>query len=77
MTHLAALHWIFSRASISFAVYGSQTGAAYSRSGQTRALYAVSFVFLLPILRLRWIKPRVLLALLVMESIWDSHCMLS
>ena len=50
--------------------------AAYSSIGRTRALYAVSFVFLLPILRLRR-RRSVLLALLVMVLIRSPHFMLS
>ena len=41
--------------------------------GRMTFVYTVSLVFLLPILRLRGRKPRVLLALLVAELMWDTH----
>ena len=41
----------FSIVFISFAECGSQTVAEYSRIGLTKALYAVSLVFVLPIVR--------------------------
>ena len=51
VTHLAARRWTFSIVFMLFAVCGSQTVAEYSRIGRTKALYAVSFVFLFPIFR--------------------------
>ena len=43
--------WTFSIVFMLFAECGSQTVAEYSRIGRTKALYAVSFVFLFPIFR--------------------------
>ena len=45
--------------------------AEYSRIGRTKALYAVSFVFLFPIFRFLLRKPSVLFALLMMVSMWS------
>ena len=49
VAHLAGRRWTFSIVFMLFAEYGSQTVAEYSRIGRTKALYAVSFVFLFPI----------------------------
>ena len=62
---------------MSFAVCGSQTVAEYSRIGRTKALYAVSLVFLFPISRFLLRKPSVLFALLVMVSMWGPQFRLS
>ena len=62
---------------MSFAVCGSQTVAEYSRIGWTKALYAVSLVFLFPIFRFLLRKPSVLFALLVMVSMWGPQFRLS
>ena len=62
---------------MSFAVCGSQTVAEYSRIGRTKALYAVSLVFLFPIFRFLLRKPSVLFALLVMVSMWGPQFRLS
>ena len=53
---------------ISFAERGSQTVAEYSRIGRTKALYAISLVFLFPIFRFLLRKPSVLFTFLVMVS---------
>ena len=77
VTHLAARRWTFSIVFMLFAECGSQTVAEYSRIGRTKALYAVSFVFLFPIFRFRLRKPSVLFALLVMVSMWSPQFRLS
>ena len=73
VTHLAARRWTFSIVFMLFAECGSQTVAEYSRIGRTKALYAVSFVFLFPIFRFLLRKPSVLFALLVMVSMWSPQ----
>ena len=60
-----------------FAECGSQTVAEYSGIGRTKALYAVSFVFLFPIFRFLLRKLSVLFALLVMVSMWSPQFRLS
>ena len=77
VTHLAARRWTFSIVFMLFAECGSQTVAEYSRIGRTKALYAVSFVFLFPIFRFLLRKPSVLFALLVMVSMWSPQFRLS
>ena len=77
ITHLAAQRWTFSIVFMLFAECGSQTVVEYSRIGQTKALYAVSFVFLFPIFRFLLRKPSVLFALLVMVSKWSPQFRLS
>ena len=62
VTHLAARCWTFSIVFMLFAERGSQTVAEYSRIGRTKALYAVSLVFLFPIFRFLLRKPSVLFA---------------
>ena len=76
VTHLAARRWTFSIVFVLFAECGSQTVAEYSRIGQTKALYAVYFVFLF-IIRFLLRKPSVLFALLVMVSMWSPQFRLS
>ena len=70
VTHLAARRWTFSIVFMLFAECGSQTVAEYSRIGRTKALYAVSFVFLFPIFRFLLRKPSVLFALLVIYGVY-------
>ena len=51
--------------------------AEYSRIGWTKALYAVSFVFLFLIFRFLLRKPSIFFALLVMVSMWSPQFKLS
>ena len=72
-TNRAACLWTSSNLSVLFWVYGSHTDEAYLSMGLTKALYALSFMSLELIFRLRCRKPSVLLALFAMLLMWLSQ----
>jgi hypothetical protein len=67
-TNLTALRCTHSSFLMSVWWWGSHTGLAYSTSGRTRVLYACSLIDIDEIFRFLRMKPRVLFALFVMES---------
>ena len=71
-TNRAARLWTASSLSALFWAYGSHTDEAYSSTGLAKALYALSFMALELIFRLRHRKPSVLLALFT-TLLWLSQ----
>ena len=72
-TNRAARLWTASNLLMLFWVYGSHTDEAYSSMGVTKALYALSFMALELIFRLRRRKPSFLLALFATLLMWLSR----
>ena len=72
-TPRAALRCIASILLMFLVVYGSQTLQAYSRTGLTNALYALSLVWIDWIFSVLRRKSRVLLVLLTMFMMWESQ----
>ena len=72
-TNRAARLWSASNLSMLFWVYGSHADEAYSSMSLTKALYALSFMALELIFRLRRRKPSVLLALFATLLMWLSQ----